>query len=164
MEFQAIFPTADDVVRLQPEELGKRMLPVLRNWPEGHMFAIGELLERVAGDRSNAFALASYPADRRQEVRDALEDAWRGLEREGAIEPNTAGPSPSRLSRRASDYAAELAKSLENPSLLTTAAAPQEKQGELITLKPTLWGLSIDLKELWRRIRCWWKCRWKNRQ
>lgn len=36
--------------------------------------------------------------------------------------------------------------------------------GELLTLKPTLWGMSIDLKELWRRARCWWKCRWKKRQ
>ena len=98
MEFQAIFPTADDVMALEPEALGIRMLPVLRNWPEGHMFAIGELLERVAGDRGNAFPLASYPAERRQKVREVIEDAWRWLEREGAIEPNRHGGSPSRLS------------------------------------------------------------------
>jgi hypothetical protein len=26
---------------------------------------------------------------------------------------------------------------------------------ELVTLKPTLWGMSIDLKELWRRFCAW---------
>ncbi len=41
---------------------------------------------------------------------------------------------------------------------------PPVKPGELVTLKPTLWGFSVDLKELWRRIRCWWKCRWEKRQ
>jgi hypothetical protein len=31
--------------------------------------------------------------------------------------------------------------------------APAQQKAELLTLKPTLWGMGIDLKELWRRIR-----------
>jgi hypothetical protein len=30
-----------------------------------------------------------------------------------------------------------------------------KKPTELVTLKPTLWGMSIDLKELWRRFCAW---------
>jgi hypothetical protein len=29
---------------------------------------------------------------------------------------------------------------------------PKEEAAELLTLKPGLWGISIDLKELWRRL------------
>jgi hypothetical protein len=29
--------------------------------------------------------------------------------------------------------------------------------GELVTLRPGLWGLNIDLKEAWRRIAQWWR-------
>jgi len=42
----------------------------------------------------------------------------------------------------------------------------EKTQGELLTLRPTLWGLGIDLKELGRRVRRW-GCRvWarKNQQ
>jgi hypothetical protein len=30
---------------------------------------------------------------------------------------------------------------------------------ELVTLKPTIWGMGIDLKEAWRRCRAWWRTR-----
>lgn len=48
MEFQKLFPTADDVVSLEPDQLGIRMLPVLRNWPEQHNFDLREMLTLVA--------------------------------------------------------------------------------------------------------------------
>ncbi|MDO3530280.1 hypothetical protein [Ralstonia pseudosolanacearum] len=33
-----------------------------------------------------------------------------------------------------------------------------ERQGEVLTLKPSLWGMSVDLKQLYARVRQWW-CR-----
>jgi hypothetical protein len=38
---------------------------------------------------------------------------------------------------------------------LETATPSRQSKPELLTLKPTLWGVSIDLKELWRRVRDW---------
>jgi hypothetical protein len=34
---------------------------------------------------------------------------------------------------------------------------PEVKKNELLTLKPTIWGMSVDLKEAWRRLWSWWK-------
>ena len=31
-------------------------------------------------------------------------------------------------------------------------AKPPDKQPEILTLKPSLWGVSLDLKEIWRRF------------
>ncbi len=31
-------------------------------------------------------------------------------------------------------------------------AEPPKKQPEMLTLKPGLWGISVDLKEFWRRL------------
>lgn len=40
------------------------------------------------------------------------------------------------------------------------ASPPAEvKKNELLTLKPTFWGMSIDLKEAWHRLWSWWKGR-----
>lgn len=51
----------------------------------------------------------------------------------------------------------------EAPSLAPKAAPSGETnsppQRELITLKPTLWGMSVDLKELARRAIAWWKAK-----
>jgi hypothetical protein len=30
---------------------------------------------------------------------------------------------------------------------------------EMLTLKPSFWGVSIDLKEIWRRYQSWWRSR-----
>jgi Hypothetical protein (DUF2513) len=42
----------------------------------------------------------------------------------------------------------------------------EKTQGELLTLRPTLWGLGIDLKEFGRRVRRWGSRVWarKNQQ
>lgn len=34
---------------------------------------------------------------------------------------------------------------------------PVQTNAELVTLKPAFWGISIDLKECWRRIRTWFR-------
>jgi hypothetical protein len=36
-----------------------------------------------------------------------------------------------------------------------TPAPPQEPTPDVLTLKPTLWGVGIDLKALWRLWRRW---------
>jgi hypothetical protein len=41
------------------------------------------------------------------------------------------------------------------PSSIT--APSEQKQGELLTLKPGVWGMTIDLKEVGRRLRRYWK-------
>ena len=38
-----------------------------------------------------------------------------------------------------------------------SALSSREPFRELITLKPSLWGMGIDLKELSRRARDWWR-------
>ncbi len=35
----------------------------------------------------------------------------------------------------------------------------KKMRSDLLTLKPGLWGVSIDLKELWLRVRHWWNNR-----
>ena len=41
----------------------------------------------------------------------------------------------------------------------TTSSIRGERPNELLVLKPSIWGLSIDLKELGRRARSWWQRR-----
>jgi len=38
---------------------------------------------------------------------------------------------------------------------------PTPAERELVTLKPTLWGVGIDLKEVGRRVYKWWRGRTK---
>lgn len=66
-----LIPEADVVVALEPDELGRRMLPLLANWPAGHAFGLTELLTRVAGDEPCAFPMGNYPPNRRAEIREA---------------------------------------------------------------------------------------------
>jgi hypothetical protein len=42
------------------------------------------------------------------------------------------------------------------PVLSGSVAQPPQKPAELVTLKPAFMGMSIDLKELWRRFWSWW--------
>lgn len=54
---------------------------------------------------------------------------------------------------------AELAETTEEPSVDTKTSSPAKPTADLLTLKPTIWGMGIDLKELARRVRDWWKDR-----
>lgn len=42
-----------------------------------------------------------------------------------------------------------------SPALTSQAALPAENRAEILTLKPTIWGIGLDLKEAWRRLRAW---------
>jgi hypothetical protein len=35
--------------------------------------------------------------------------------------------------------------------------APSSKSNEILSLKPGIWGFSVDLKELWRKGKRWWR-------
>jgi hypothetical protein len=40
-----------------------------------------------------------------------------------------------------------------NPVVQPNQPIPQEKREEIVTLKPAIWGMSVNLNELWRRMR-----------
>ncbi|SED60528.1 hypothetical protein SAMN05444161_3570 [Rhizobiales bacterium GAS191] len=44
-------------------------------------------------------------------------------------------------------------KEAEAKAVADTASAG--KRADIVTLKPTIWGMSIDLKEAWRRFQAW---------
>jgi hypothetical protein len=43
----------------------------------------------------------------------------------------------------------------------TNEPAPQEKREDLITLKPAIWGMGMNLNKLWRRLWRWMRPRFK---
>lgn len=96
-----LIPEADVLIALDPDELGRRMLPLLANWPEGHAFGLDELLGRVAGDAPSAFPMGNYPPNRRVEIREALSEAWASLERDGLLVPDPELGGRLKLSRKA---------------------------------------------------------------
>jgi len=63
-------------------------------------------------------------------------------------------PSSAALSEGSRSSRAKAPETASTPPSL--AEAPKN---ELLTLKPALWGVGIDLKEAGRRLRSWWKGR-----
>ncbi len=70
-------------------------------------------------------------------------------------------PAPSPLAPAATGSEnlggqASLAHDIATSSESVPTPSPVEtKKVELLTLRPTLWGIGIDLKELWRRFSAW---------
>ena len=91
----------DDVIALEPEELGLRMLPVLAS--------IRHPLPPLEPDRFFAMTFGSYPADRRGELTIALLEGWAWLEGQGLLvrDPRQNTSQDWRLSRRAEQLAKE---------------------------------------------------------
>ncbi len=78
-----------------------------------------------------------------------IKDAINGLSREGKIEA---------YAEQRKDWV--IKEPLQENSNVLPALSPQaelssEKQAEIFILKPTIWGLGVDLKEVWRRIKKW---------
>lgn len=66
-----------------------------------------------------------------------------------------------RITARGHDFL-ETANQLSTPTsapdaTANVAVANHPKPPEILTLKPTLWGIGIDLKEVWRRAQQWWQ-------
>ena len=85
MEFQCLFPVAEEVLRLSPQELGIGMLPLLVDLSAETGLDLDELKERIAGESLTAFPLATYPSQHRAGIRDAVTRAWQWLRREGLV-------------------------------------------------------------------------------
>jgi uncharacterized protein (TIGR02391 family) len=102
-----LFPEPDDVIALEPEELGLRMLPVLAS--------IRHPLPPLDPDRFFATTIGnnqagyqgSYHKDRRVELTIALLEAWAWLEGQGLLvrDPRENASQNWRLSRRAHQLA-----------------------------------------------------------
>lgn len=56
---------------------------------------------------------------------------------------------PAEVSRQSSDR-----NSLSPPAISPVNAATP---GELFTLRPGIWGMNVDLKVAWRRLKEWWR-------
>ena len=96
-----LIPDPDDVIALEPEELGLRMLPVLAS--------VRHPLPPLEPDRFFAMTFGSYPKDRRSELTIALLEAWSWLEGQGLLvrDPRQNTSQDWRLSRRAEQLAKE---------------------------------------------------------
>jgi hypothetical protein len=81
---------------------------------------------------------------------DETKAAFQYLKSKGLIEAKFGIFYSARLSGAGHDAIQEAEKAAEQKQ---SAAPPPEKSSELLTLKPSIWGVSVDLKEAGRRIR-----------
>jgi hypothetical protein len=84
MDFRGLFATADEVLRLSPEDSASACCRFSSNCP-ARAVLIQELQARIASDTPNAFPLTQYPPSRREEVRRAVMRAWNWLRGEGLV-------------------------------------------------------------------------------
>jgi uncharacterized protein (TIGR02391 family) len=111
MNLPYLIPNADVLLALDPDELGLRILQVLRNLP-AHMsqHELGSFTNSVVG-HPQAPGTGAYPASQREDVKNAIREAWAWLEGQGLLLPDPRyadrGAGPRVLSRRASRLATE---------------------------------------------------------
>jgi hypothetical protein len=155
----------DDLIALKPDELGLLMLPVLAAWPhQGKQLQLVQFLPPRPGQPQSQDYLG-YPADhrRRPQIEIAIHEAWAWLEGQALLIRDTRfGDGVSMLSTRAYNLAKEqpitpVGDVVPDLHAFSEFAPSALKPTELITLKPTFCGMSIDLKEAWKRSRRWWK-------
>jgi hypothetical protein len=80
------------------------------------------------------------------------QEAFHYLKSKGLIEANFGIFYSARMSAAGHDAIKE-AESIPVRQEEPATPAPEEKSSELLTLKPGIWGMSIDLKEVARRLR-----------
>jgi uncharacterized protein (TIGR02391 family) len=84
-ELRAAIPDVEVLLRLEPEELGAKLLFLLRSRPSvsrsGGKFHPAELLKELSTDRPK------YPRERRDEILQAVTEAWAWLEGQALIVP-----------------------------------------------------------------------------
>jgi hypothetical protein len=111
MNLSDLIPNADVLLALDPDELGLRILQVLRSLP-AHMLQheLGSFTNSVIGN-PQAPGTGAYPASQREDVKNAIREAWAWLEGQGLLLPDPRyvdrGAGPRVLSRRASRLATE---------------------------------------------------------
>jgi uncharacterized protein (TIGR02391 family) len=105
-----LIPDPGDVIALQPEELGLRMLPVLASirHPLPPLEPDRFFVMTLGNNQSGGYA-GGYPKERRGELTIALLEAWAWLEGQGLLvrDPRQNTSLDWRLSRRAEQLAKE---------------------------------------------------------
>jgi len=77
--FSEVFPDAESLLRLEPEELGAALLEHINSWSEGEL--------RTLGSQNTTTALAILYPDRHEEIKRILTEGWVWLESEGFLAP-----------------------------------------------------------------------------
>jgi hypothetical protein len=223
MKLADLIPDPDALIALPPDELGRRMLPLLAAWPqEGKQLQLVQFLPSRAAVAPSQDYLG-YALDHRQpQIETAVREAWAWLESQTLLISDTRfDQGVSMLSARAQKLAKEPPASGGTPAAdgeiseegakarfarwdeigldrikhdllngghqlvggppsvralawewvrMKEAGPPKisdgpvqavtsqaQKPPEVLSLKPTIYGVGIDLKEAWRRLRAWWK-------
>lgn len=142
--FRALFPDADTLLALEPDELGLRMLPVLARWPSSDGLTIQSFRNLILGhDDAPADSLASaahcpYPSAQRGEIDEAIREAWAWLEGAALLIEHPGYKFPTvvrKLSRRGRKLALE-----SNPHRVVSARRlPKEVLHP--TIREDVWAL-----------------------
>ena len=110
IELSRAIPDADVVLDLEPEELGAKLLFLLRGRHDREHFHLGNMQLEIQNAPQSPGHPPIYP-NRRQEIGLALAEAWAWLEAQGLIVP-AEGMNGSngwrRMSRRARSFESEV--------------------------------------------------------
>lgn len=79
-----IIPNADDLLRLEPEELAGAVLEALQ--AEGSRLHLRNFLNRLFPDHS--MSARDYPRERMDDIKQAVSEAWGWLESDGFLAPD----------------------------------------------------------------------------
>ena len=94
-ELVAILPevlNADDLLALQPEELGGFLLEIFNGNPQARPVSLTACIQTLCDDLG---AKVAYPSQRRRAIDDAIAEAWNWLENEGLLAPDPTGSEGS---------------------------------------------------------------------
>jgi len=103
-------PDPDVLIALPPDELGRRMIPLLAAWPhEGEQLQLVQFLPSRAAGTSHQDYLGYSVDHRRPQIEVAVREAWAWLERQALLIPDTRfDHGVSMLSTNAQQLAKEL--------------------------------------------------------
>jgi uncharacterized protein (TIGR02391 family) len=112
MNLADLIPDAAVLLALEPDELGLRILQVLRSLPaHAQQHQLDTFTYSVIGHPRTPNAGSAYPALSLADVQNAIREAWAWLEGQGLLLPDSRyvdqGAGPRVLSRRASRLATE---------------------------------------------------------
>ncbi|WP_315745466.1 MULTISPECIES: TIGR02391 family protein [unclassified Bradyrhizobium] len=96
MNLSDILPDAEVVTALEPEELGLRILQVLRHWPDHLQHAeLGTFVRSALGPLG--VQNGAYPPNQRSELERAIREAWYWLEGAALLIPHPGYHEPNTL-------------------------------------------------------------------
>jgi uncharacterized protein (TIGR02391 family) len=101
LQLVTAIPDVDALLALEPEELGARMLFLIRSRPDAAQFSLSTLRGELW---TQNFDRQLYPRHRKAEIDLAMAEAFAWLEAQGLIVPTSAGNGWRHLSRRARKF------------------------------------------------------------